>query len=91
MSFFVYILQSRTTEQYYIGHTNDVSRRVAEHNDQTRSHWAASRGPWKLKHVEKFHTRAKAMQKEKSLKLVKNRGKLSQYIAGWRSGTSGGS
>jgi putative endonuclease len=32
MEFFVYILFSSSLDKFYIGHTNDLDRRVYEHN-----------------------------------------------------------
>jgi predicted GIY-YIG superfamily endonuclease len=31
--FYVYILQSESTGRFYIGHTNNLDRQLAEHND----------------------------------------------------------
>ncbi|NLA41614.1 MAG: GIY-YIG nuclease family protein [Smithella sp.] len=33
--FYVYILQSETSGRYYIGQTDSLDRRLAEHNDPT--------------------------------------------------------
>ncbi|MBN1900277.1 GIY-YIG nuclease family protein [Candidatus Sumerlaeota bacterium] len=33
MSYFTYILQSQSTGRYYCGSTNDLNRRVKQHND----------------------------------------------------------
>src|SRR5690606_12001083 len=46
MPFHVYILQSKTSGRLYIGHTQDLERRMQEHAaGQTRS--TRGRGPWK--------------------------------------------
>jgi len=51
----LYILQSEKTGQYYVGSTNDLDRRLAEHmRGQTPS--TRKRGPWKLVHREEFAT-----------------------------------
>jgi hypothetical protein len=49
---FVYILRSETTHRFYIGSTNDLTRRQDEH---TRGHSLATRGrgPWKLVYLER--------------------------------------
>ena len=45
---FVYLLRSRTDETaHYVGITNDVSRRLAEHNRGTSFHTSRG-GPWQL-------------------------------------------
>ncbi len=33
MTYWVYILQSETSGRYYIGHTDNLARRLTEHND----------------------------------------------------------
>ena len=65
--FHVYILQSSADNRFYIGMTNDLSRRIHEHNSgQTPS--TKGRGPFKLIYTESFGTRAEARKKEKFLK-----------------------
>lgn len=69
--FWVYVLVSESTGRRYIGHTNDLERRVAEHNGaSTNPHRYTSRfkGPWRLIHSEVFETRSAAMLREKWLK-----------------------
>jgi putative endonuclease len=71
MAYFIYILQSQTTSQYYVGHTDDLQKRVAQHNDPdytlttfTKKH----KGPWLLVHSETFATRGGAMKREQEIK-----------------------
>ena len=69
--FYVYVLVSETTGKRYVGQTNDLPRRVAEHNDPThnpRKHTSRNAGPWRLVHHERFPTRPEAMRREKWLK-----------------------
>lgn len=88
---YVYILYSVDNDKFYIGHTNDVKRRLDEHNDPESTSWTASYQPWKLVHCEEYETRSDAMEKEAYLKSLKNKARIQKYIAGWRNGTSGGS
>ena len=81
--FYVYVLVSETTGKRYIGQTNDLSRRVAEHNDpghNSRKHTSRNAGPWRLVHHESFQTRAEAMRREKWLKSGAGREWLDQTI-----------
>ncbi len=74
--FFVYILQSESTGKIYIGQTNDLDRRVAQHNDpdfKLTLHTKRNRGPWKLIHSEEYPTRREAMRREKYLKSGQGR------------------
>lgn len=32
--YYAYVLKSQSTQKRYIGHTNDLERRLAEHNAQ---------------------------------------------------------
>ncbi|WP_083766492.1 GIY-YIG nuclease family protein [Desulfosudis oleivorans] len=49
--YWVYILQSTTTQRYYCGYTDDLDRRLKQHNDPdyhgTRTTKVFS-GPWEL-------------------------------------------
>ena len=63
-SFGVYILYSQSADQYYIGHTNDIERRLSEHNDPlaNSSKFCVKNGPWKLVYIENdFLDRSAAM------------------------------
>jgi len=73
MTYTVYILYSETIDKYYVGHTDNIERRLNEHNTgQTR--FTSSRGcPWKLCYQEKFETRTLAMMREKGIKAKKSR------------------
>lgn len=90
MKYSVYILWSISAKKYYIGHTNNVERRLEEHIEGLKG-YTEKYIPWSLEHIEMFPTRSEAMQKEKYLKSLKSKTKIKDYIAGWRSGTSRGS
>ena len=83
MPYFIYILQSESSGRYYIGHTDDLQKRVAQHNDPkytlttfTKKH----RGPWKLVYFEMFETRAVAMKREREIKAKKSRLYIEELI-----------
>jgi len=80
MEYFVYIVANKN-EDFYIGQTNSLERRIAQHNDTTRESWASRRGPWKIQYQEKFSSRSEAMKKEKHLKSLKNKDRIQKYIA----------
>ncbi len=77
----VYILQSETTGRYYVGSTNEVDRRVAEH---ARGHSLATRarGPWNLVHREEFPTLAEARRREYEIKSWKSAKRIASLICG---------
>lgn len=67
---FLYILQSQSTQRFYIGTTTDLERRLAEHcRDQTPS--TRNRGPWRLVYLEAYPTLSAAWQREHQLKAWK--------------------
>ena len=81
MHYFVYILQSESTQQYYVGHTDDLQKRVVQHNDPgyTLTTFAEKHsGPWLLVFSETFFTRADAIKRERQIKAKKSR----RYIEG---------
>lgn len=65
--YFVYVLQSKERKYIYVGLTNNVDRRVAEHQRGKEKTTAPYR-PFSLIHVEFFSTRPEARQREKYLK-----------------------
>ncbi len=79
MAYYLYILQSQTTGNLYIGQTNDLDDRVLRHNTgQNKS--TKGRGPWVLIFSKQFDTRAEAMQLEKQMKSWKNPQKVKAWM-----------
>ena len=71
--FYVYILQSlQDGEHFYCGFTNDVGRRLAEHNEGESGHTKSHR-PWRLKTCIAFTDRARATEFEFYLKSASGR------------------
>ena len=68
----VYILHSQTLNHYYVGYTNDLDRRLTEHN-RRKGKYTDSGLPWKLVYHETYSTKAEAMKREKFIKLKKSR------------------
>jgi putative endonuclease len=72
MAYHFYVLRSETTGRFYVGHTENLTRRIFEHNNnRTRS--IKNRGPWTLFHSEEFPTRSEASQRERYVKQMKSR------------------
>jgi len=69
--FTVYILKSTKLEKYYIGQTEDLSKRLDWHNS-LRARWTKRYQPWVLVHTEKFENRSGAIKRERELKSLKN-------------------
>ena len=59
----VYVLRSKRTGFLYKGITNDIERRLEEHNDN-RNKGTRGNGPWELVYFEEFLTRTEARKRE---------------------------
>ncbi|MCA9277041.1 MAG: GIY-YIG nuclease family protein [Phycisphaerales bacterium] len=76
MTYWVYVLFSEAADRRYIGQTDDLNRRVDEHNDPSHNSMKFTSkhpGPWVLVHSEQFETRSEAMRREKRLKSGQGR------------------
>ena len=73
--FTVYILRSEKIGKFYIGHTEDIDKRLVRHNKgQVTS--TRGKGPWAIVYQEYFPNRAEAVQRELEIKSKKS----SKYI-----------
>jgi putative endonuclease len=81
MPHFVYLLQSKTDNKYYIGETADVAARLVFHN-AGRQRSTKNRVPFKLILVEEFATREEALLREKQIKSWKGGNAFKQLISG---------
>ncbi|MFA6039721.1 MAG: GIY-YIG nuclease family protein [Candidatus Peribacteraceae bacterium] len=70
--FFVYVLESLDGFHWYVGITDDVQRRLAEHNEG-RSMYTKKHKPWKVKSYTAFLERARAEAFERYLKTHSGR------------------
>ncbi len=65
--YYVYVLQSQKDGHHYMGCTNDLRKRLIEHN-QGKSFATAPRRPFKLIYYEAHINRKDAERREKFLK-----------------------
>ena len=63
----VYILKSKKDKSVYVGYTNSIERRLAEHNKGLVK-YTASRKPWTLVYYESFLSLEDARTRERRLK-----------------------
>ena len=66
--FFVYILKSFKDKNLYIGFTNDLKRRIEEHNSG-RVLSTNPRKPFRLIYYESYLSKDDAIKRERNLKL----------------------
>jgi putative endonuclease len=77
--FCTYVLKSIKNDKFYIGHTQNIEKRLQEHNNN-ESKSTKNKGPWVLIYTKEFSTRSEAMRFEISLKKIKNKGYLLKQI-----------
>ena len=68
---YVYILQSLKTEKLYIGHTDNLARRMEEHNTGRGGKYTRQNSPWTLLYSESHPNRPSAAKRERYLKSTK--------------------
>ncbi|MBU1031374.1 GIY-YIG nuclease family protein [Patescibacteria group bacterium] len=68
--FIVYVLKNSITGKHYIGSTNDLVRRLSEHN---RGHTQSTRqkGIWKVIYTEEYNQLLEARRRERQIKSYK--------------------
>ena len=76
----VYILYSASSKRTYVGYTNNLQRRLVEHNHTEQSGFTLRYRPWTLLHTEEFATKQEAMLKEKFLKTGTGRKLIKEVI-----------
>ena len=67
LMFFVYAIKSQKDGRIYVGFTNDLPKRLEEHNSGKTKSTKGFR-PWKLIYSEEIQTREMARKREKYLK-----------------------
>ena len=83
MFFYTYVLLSFKDNEYYIGYTNDLKRRIEEHN-VGKNFSTKSRMPLKLIYFEACLNEDDAKQREKYFKSTIGRRYLSKRLQNWR-------
>ncbi|MCJ2188631.1 GIY-YIG nuclease family protein [Novosphingobium beihaiensis] len=102
MAFFTYILRCRDGS-YYVGHTDDLEHRIAQHQTGALGGYTARRLPVTFLWADSFQTRDEAFAAERKLKgwsrakkeamMAGDWGLVSQLArcrSGGRAGTTGG-
>jgi putative endonuclease len=83
MIFSVYVIKSQLTCKIYIGQTNNLHKRIIQHNDPNchlSLYTKYNKGPWKLVYNESFSSRKEAMIRERQLKSSRGRSFIKQQI-----------
>ncbi len=75
---YVYLIQHTLTYKKYVGRTNDLSRRLEEHNKGEQTSTRRKNGEWKIIYAEIFRSKADAVTREQKLKQ-NSRGRQELY------------
>ena len=79
--YYLYILVHSLNNQLYIGVSNNVERRLREHNKESNAGYTRrSTGEWKLVGTKQFETKLEAVREEKRLKKSKNKKYILWFI-----------
>lgn len=71
---YVYIVKC-SDGTYYTGYTNDLKRRIKQHNAGEGAKYTKGRRPVELVHSEQFETKSEAMKREYEIKQFKRQRK----------------
>ena len=77
--YYVYVLKSQTTGKIYKGLTEDLKRRLLEHNSG-KSNFTKSGKPWKLVYYEAFTSKKDARREELFLKSGKGKERIKNLL-----------
>ena len=80
--FTLYILYSKSLDRYYVGYTNDLERRIDEHN-RKKGKYTDTGIPWELVHTELYSAKKEAMAREKYIKNRKSKSFILEIINSW--------
>ena len=64
---YIYIIRSQHLQRFYVGSTEDIEKRLQQHNAGKSASTRAGR-PWELIRTENFTTRSEAMFHERKIK-----------------------
>ncbi len=84
--FYVYVLRSQKDQKLYTGYTNDLKRRISEHNSG-ENFSTSPRTPFALIYYEAYINRNDAKNREKFLKTGWGRNKKKKVLKNYYSKT----
>jgi putative endonuclease len=79
--YFIYILYSASANKYYVGHTDNLERRLFEHNNGMTRFTSNIASDWNIMYTETFESRTLAAKREREIKARKSRVYIQSLIA----------
>lgn len=80
MEYYVYILYSKKCDKYYVGHSDNVKRRLDEHNSGRGGKYTKRCKPWELVYNETHEDKILAVNREMEIKAKKSRKYIEKLI-----------
>jgi putative endonuclease len=77
--YIVYILYSISLDRYYVGFTNDLERRLSEHN-RKKGKYTDAGIPWEIVYSESFESKKMAISRESYIKSKKSKTYIIELI-----------
>jgi putative endonuclease len=77
--FILYILYSQKLDRFYVGYTNDLERRLAEHN-RKKGKFTDIGIPWTVVYTESFQSKDLAHKRELFIKSRKSKSFIIELI-----------
>jgi putative endonuclease len=71
--FYIYILQSLTSSNYYVGYSSNPFKRLEQHNTKPAGTYTSKHLPWKLMAVFKSPSKEIAIKLERFIKRQKSK------------------
>ena len=87
MAYFVYVLMSQTHGTRYVGSTEDIKKRIKDHN-AGRVRYTKGRRPWKLVYFEERKNQFDAKRRENFLKTGNGRSALNNLLKNSNAGVA---
>ena len=66
--YYIYVIQHTKTKQIYIGRTNDLGRRLREHNAGQQKATLRKEGKWVFIYCEVYRSKEDAERRERKIK-----------------------
>ena len=76
----LYILHSKSLDRFYVGYSNDLTRRLTEHN-RIKGKYTDKGIPWVLVYKESYALKKDAMYREKFIKSKKSKKFIIELVA----------
>ncbi len=78
--YYLYIIQSKKDNSFYIGITGNIEKRLEFHNKGLQR-YTRNKTPWKLVYYKIFKNKTEALKREREIKKKKSR-KYIEFLIG---------